>query len=330
MADDFELFAADELSVQEKDERELHESIVDNSIAGIQQIAQIGDASLKVLRDKRLYRSTHKTFEDYCQERFGITRIQAHRRIAFGQLIDDLLPRGNKNLPATERQARPLTKLDTPEQQADAWEAAQAATGKEQPPASAVADAVQELQAKLANSERAKEEWRQQWKDERDAKRQLEADLRISRSAERTITVEVPPADYEHIKASLARANKDLAEVNAQIGIAANAQAKEILKSRQNELDTLEARKRQLEKTIKDHQAEIADVNAAALEMRRQREEIEKAQQALAVLAAAMTMFEYEADDPVRSAWLRLSDNLFDAAEAAKVFSTGTRNKGAA
>jgi hypothetical protein len=42
---------------------------------------------LKVLRDKRLYRSTHKTFEDYCQERFGIGRNYVNRRVVFAGIL---------------------------------------------------------------------------------------------------------------------------------------------------------------------------------------------------------------------------------------------------
>ncbi|WP_172452761.1 hypothetical protein [Chromatium okenii] len=42
---------------------------------------------------------------------------------------------GPKNLPARERQARPLTALPTPELQAEAWSNAQSAAGKDQPSA---------------------------------------------------------------------------------------------------------------------------------------------------------------------------------------------------
>ena len=57
------------------------------AVGRISQLAQIGDASLKVLRDKRLYRSTHKTFEDYCQERFGIGRNYVNRRVVFAGIL---------------------------------------------------------------------------------------------------------------------------------------------------------------------------------------------------------------------------------------------------
>ncbi|MHC5736256.1 hypothetical protein [Nostoc sp.] len=34
--------------------------------------------ALAELRDRRLYRSTHKTFEEYCRERFGHSRRQSY------------------------------------------------------------------------------------------------------------------------------------------------------------------------------------------------------------------------------------------------------------
>ncbi len=38
--------------------------------------------ALMELRDRRLYRSTHKTFEEYCRSRFGYTRMAATYKIA--------------------------------------------------------------------------------------------------------------------------------------------------------------------------------------------------------------------------------------------------------
>lgn len=37
--------------------------------------------ALAELRDRKLYRSTHKTFEEYCKQRFGYTRIAASYKI---------------------------------------------------------------------------------------------------------------------------------------------------------------------------------------------------------------------------------------------------------
>jgi hypothetical protein len=34
--------------------------------------------ALQILRDKKLYRSTHSSFEEYCHARFGFTRRSAY------------------------------------------------------------------------------------------------------------------------------------------------------------------------------------------------------------------------------------------------------------
>ncbi len=50
--------------------------------------------ALKEIRDRRLYRSTHKTFEEYCLERFGFTRMAACYKIAAAKVIDNLSTNG--------------------------------------------------------------------------------------------------------------------------------------------------------------------------------------------------------------------------------------------
>jgi hypothetical protein len=47
--------------------------------------------ALAELRDRRLYRSTHKTFEQYCKDRFGYTRIAASYKIAAATVMENLL-----------------------------------------------------------------------------------------------------------------------------------------------------------------------------------------------------------------------------------------------
>lgn len=84
-------------------------------------VAAIGQALTEIKEDK-LYRAAgYKTFEEYCQQRWGISRSYAHRQIEAAQVID-LLPMGNK---ISERQARELVPLkDRPEEAEAAYEAA--------------------------------------------------------------------------------------------------------------------------------------------------------------------------------------------------------------
>ena len=76
---------------------------------------------LLAIRDGRLYREEWATFEEYCKEKWGMTRRHANRLVESAQVIDNLGPIGPK--PATESQARPLSKLP-PSEQPDAWKQA--------------------------------------------------------------------------------------------------------------------------------------------------------------------------------------------------------------
>ena len=47
---------------------------------GVRGYVEAGEA-LRTIRDARLYRETHGTFEDYCRERWGWTDAQSNRLI---------------------------------------------------------------------------------------------------------------------------------------------------------------------------------------------------------------------------------------------------------
>ncbi len=46
--------------------------------------------ALTELRDRRLYRSTHKTFEEYCRDRFAHSRQQSNYLIAAAGVYENL------------------------------------------------------------------------------------------------------------------------------------------------------------------------------------------------------------------------------------------------
>lgn len=74
---------------------------------GLATFIEVGRALLTI-RDDRLYRATHSSFEDYCRERWGFSRVHAHRQIEAAKLAA-LLPTGNA--PTSERAARELAPL---------------------------------------------------------------------------------------------------------------------------------------------------------------------------------------------------------------------------
>lgn len=122
-------------------------------------------SALRELRDQRLYRNTHQTFEEYCRDRFGHSRQKAYYLIGGAEIYQTLsrtrLRRATAQLDmsvtnrcqilsATEYQVRPLALLE-PSQQPVAWNEAVTEAGGKVPPARLVREAVQQIQDKPQN-----------------------------------------------------------------------------------------------------------------------------------------------------------------------------------
>lgn len=86
---------------------------------GLTTFVEVG-AALAEVRESRLYRAEHPTFEDYCRVRWGMSRPRAYQLIEAATVVGGLSTTVDTPLPATESQARSLTKLP-PEQQREAW-----------------------------------------------------------------------------------------------------------------------------------------------------------------------------------------------------------------
>ena len=154
-----------------KDERyELRECIRTIKVAAY----ELGEAAsaLRHIRDNRLYRESHRTFEAFCNETFRYTRQHVNRVIGFGETIatiqmgitsdkvDDRIAKdksaqrpafgtnGSKT-PINECQTRPLGSLPAADRPA-AWAKAVALAGGEQPTGAQVALAVREIRGEAA------------------------------------------------------------------------------------------------------------------------------------------------------------------------------------
>jgi hypothetical protein len=73
-------------------------------------------SALKEIRARRLYRSSHDTFEFYCRERFGFTRQAANYLIAGASIYENLTTNGCQILPTSERQVRSLNGFESTHQ----------------------------------------------------------------------------------------------------------------------------------------------------------------------------------------------------------------------
>lgn len=100
----------------ECDELSKHEDTIRR---GLNTFVEVG-AALLAIRDGRLYRAEFGTFEDYCQERWGFTRMRASQLISAAEAVGNIAVNNCLQFPATESQARPLTRLE-PDQQREAW-----------------------------------------------------------------------------------------------------------------------------------------------------------------------------------------------------------------
>lgn len=88
---------------------------------GLQTFYEVGSA-LAEIRDARLYRIAYPTFEDYCFEKWGISRRRGYELIAAAAVVENVRNCAHEE-PANEAQARELSKLDEIAQQA-VWQIA--------------------------------------------------------------------------------------------------------------------------------------------------------------------------------------------------------------
>lgn len=109
------------LTVTEQTELERHEAKIKQ---GLQTFVEVG-AALVAIRDCRLYRVNYSTFEDYCTERWGMSNEYARLHMRASEVVTNLqqTPTMVGVLPTSERQARPLSRLD-PEAQSAVWQRA--------------------------------------------------------------------------------------------------------------------------------------------------------------------------------------------------------------
>jgi hypothetical protein len=100
---------------------------------GVEQAFYQAGKALSELRERRLYRSTHKTFEAYCQDRFGFTRRHSDYLIAGAVVVENLQEMRtihSQILPTKLEQIKPLANLK-PDEQRQVWDkAVETANGK--------------------------------------------------------------------------------------------------------------------------------------------------------------------------------------------------------
>ncbi len=111
------LIAIDPLTALEQSALTQHEAVIER---GLQTFVEVGNA-LMAIRDGRLYRQSHDTFEDYCRERWQMTAWKAYDYIKAAKVVGNIGDPQQTFTPANLEQARPLAQLP-PEVQPLAWQ----------------------------------------------------------------------------------------------------------------------------------------------------------------------------------------------------------------
>jgi len=103
-----------ELTPTERRELSYHENIIERGLVGFVEVGK----SLAWVRDTKIYLYTHPSFEEYCKEKWDVSRQQAYKLIS-ASLVTNMLDRERVKLdesgatikPINESQAQPLYKL---------------------------------------------------------------------------------------------------------------------------------------------------------------------------------------------------------------------------
>jgi hypothetical protein len=127
------------LSQSEADELDRCEVVIRR---GLKTFVEVGEALLTI-RDRRLYRTTHGTFEEYCRSTWQLSDRHANRLVQAAEVSEALGPIGPKI--ENEAQARELAPLcDEPEKLRETWKRANEAT-RGKPTAAAVREAREQV-----------------------------------------------------------------------------------------------------------------------------------------------------------------------------------------
>lgn len=117
-----------------------HEAVIER---GIKTFYEVGMA-LADIRDRKLYRAAYGTFEEYAQQRWQMSRRRAYQMIEAAGVVQNF-SHSEINAPATESQARELSRVPEQERTAVWAETVERTDGK--PTAAAVRETYEQRQS---------------------------------------------------------------------------------------------------------------------------------------------------------------------------------------
>lgn len=256
------------LTEQEIVDRDHHIQVVHNVIGGIHHLSKIGDASLKQLRDRRLYRATHKTWEVFVNETFGISGNYAHKQIVFGEILENLNVYHGTHLPTNERQVRPLSKL-SPDEQVTAWQnvidsATKDENGNPQITAKLVSEEVEKLKKQLENEKKESEKWYgfaiASQKSEAELKKKHDQ-LAMELKQQKPTIIEKIPDDYHELQTKVIESQEKIKELKTKQDEDVSRRVRCELLKQQDIIDRKESERISLERMIADHNNRLSKIS---------------------------------------------------------------------
>jgi hypothetical protein len=128
---------------KERELRDRAEAVVLRGLKALDAVKEAGRA-LHTLKSRDLWRDTHDSWQQYVQERFGITSRRAHQLTEFSNFTDvvaEAIGTSGTAVSLTERALRPLADVQ-PEEVRDVVAEAVAASGGGEPTPAAIRAAV--------------------------------------------------------------------------------------------------------------------------------------------------------------------------------------------
>ncbi len=118
-----------QLTQAEKELLETCEREIEKGMEGFYAVGKY----LFIVKSKKLFREQYSSFEEYCEQEWGICRVHANRQIQASQVVDDLMsePIGTVATPKNEAQARILNGLSKKQKVAVAKEVKEMVKGRE-------------------------------------------------------------------------------------------------------------------------------------------------------------------------------------------------------
>lgn len=94
------------------------ETVIDR---GRKSFIEVGQA-LAEIRESRLYRKTHTSFDDYCRERWGFSRQRSYQLIEAANVVEGMSTHVDRPMPVNEGQVRQLARIDDADTRKAVWE----------------------------------------------------------------------------------------------------------------------------------------------------------------------------------------------------------------